>query len=159
MKIRKIEPCDNKAVEDIIRSCLIEYGADHAGTAWEDESLGKFYEVYSAPSTEYWVAEDEMGTLVGGVGIGYIDGEDDVCELQKMYCVKSVRGTGVAQQLLDVALGFASEYYGKCYLETLPNMMRAQRFYEKNGFVRTDKAIGHTGHFACDVRYIKELSI
>ena len=29
---------------------------------------------------------------------------------------------------------------------------------EKNGFVRTDKAIGNTGHFDCDVRYIKELS-
>ena len=36
-------------------------------------------------------------------------------------------------------------------------MVQAQRFYEKNGFVRIKKPLVVTEHFACDVRYIKEL--
>ena len=35
---------------------------------------------------KYWVAEEQNGKIVGGVGIGKLDGIDDVCELQKMYC-------------------------------------------------------------------------
>jgi ribosomal protein S18 acetylase RimI-like enzyme len=36
-------------------------------------------------------------------------------------------------------------------------MYEAQRFYEKHGFVRTDRIYGATGHYACEVKYIKEL--
>ena len=32
--IRTIEKRDNLAVEAVIRTCLIEFGADHEGTAW-----------------------------------------------------------------------------------------------------------------------------
>ena len=36
-------------------------------------------------------------------------------------------------------------------------MTRAQRFYEKYGFARTLEPVAQTEHFACDVRYIKDL--
>lgn len=58
---------------------------------------------------------------------------------------------------MDKALGFASQHYERCYLETLDNMTAAQRFYEKNGFVRVREPVVITDHFACEVRYIKEL--
>ena len=32
--IREIEERDNKAVEQIVRYCLKEFGADHEGCAW-----------------------------------------------------------------------------------------------------------------------------
>ena len=153
--IREIEKKDNKAVEDVIRSCLIEYGGNHEGTAWQDPDLGRFSEIYNTEGNKYWVAEDENGKIVGGTGIGYLTKE--VCELQKMYCLPEVRGTGLAQRLIAVALEYASRYYELCYLETLDNMVAAQRFYEKNGFVRTDKPIVQTAHFACEVKYIKQL--
>ena len=156
--IRKILPCDNSHIEEIIRSCLIEYGGDHEGTAWADPDLCRFSEVYAEDGRCYYVAEDDAGRVVGGAGIGELCGADGVCELQKMYCLPKARGTGCAQMLLDAALKFAAEIYDKCYLETLPNMTRAQKFYEKNGFIRTAESIAETEHFACDVRYIKNLT-
>ena len=130
--IRPIEPRDNAGVEAVIRACLREFGADHAGTAWADPDLGRFSEVYAPLGSAYWVAEDPEGRIVGGAGIGPLT--DTICELQKMYCLPDARGTGIAQGLMDLCLVFAGEHYRACYLETLENMTAAQRFYEKNGF-------------------------
>lgn len=154
--IRLIEPRDNAAVEGVIRACLLEYGHAHEGTAWADPDLGRFSEVYDRPSRHYWVAEDENGQIVGGVGIGEMPGLEGVCELQKMYCLPEARGTGLAGELIALALDFAAEHYRQIYLETLDNMYAAQRFYEKQGFRRCE-AMGQTGHFACDVCYIRQL--
>lgn len=155
--IVEIKPEYNKEIENVIRTCLIEYGANHEGTAWADPNLGNFSEIYNDEYNKYWVALDEEGKVIAGVGIGKLDGADGVCELQKMYCLKSARGTGVAYKLMDIALDYAKKYYDKVYLETLENMTRAQRFYEKYGFKRTYEPVVKTEHFACDVRYIKDI--
>ena len=156
-KIREIEAKDNSRIEKIIRDCLIEYGGNHEGTAWADPNLGRFSEIYRDELNKYWVAENEEGVVVAGVGIGKLDGVDGICELQKMYCIKEARGTEIAKQLINTALDYAKKYYKKCYLETLDNMIEAQKFYEKNGFERTYEQIVKTDHFACEVKYIKEL--
>ena len=154
-QIRTIEEKDNQAIENVIRSCLIEFGADHEGTAWADPDLGRFSEIYNSEGNCYWVAEDKEGKIVGGVGIGRLT--ETICELQKMYCIPEVRGTGISHRLMEKALGYAEKYYEKCYLETLENMTAAQKFYEKYGFYRVDKPVVETAHFACDIRYLKEL--
>jgi putative acetyltransferase len=156
--IRKIEKQDNKTIENIIRTCLIEFGANHEGTAWADPDLGRFSEIYNNKENVYWVAENNNGEIVGGVGIGKIDGINDTCELQKMYCIKEVRGTEVSHKLIETALEYAKKYYNKCYLETLENMVAAQKFYEKYDFKRIYEPIIQSKHFACDVRYIKKLN-
>ena len=76
--IREIEEKDNKEVEKIIRTCLIEFGANHEGTAWTDPNLGRFSEIYNTEGNKYWVAIDENNKIVGGVGIGKLDGIEDV---------------------------------------------------------------------------------
>ena len=151
--IRIIQSKDNAAVEAVIRSCLIEFGANHAGTAWADPDLGRFSEIYNTDGSRYWVATDETGKIVGGVGIGFL--AEGLCELQKMYCLPEARGTGLAHRLMAQALEYARTYYRQCYLETLDNMVAAQKFYEKYGFSRTEKAPIQTDHFACQVKYIK----
>ena len=108
--IRKIEKEDNKDIERVIRSCLIEFGANHEGTAWADPDLGRFSEIYNTEGNKYWVAEDEQGKIVGGVGIGKLKGTQDVCELQKMYCLPEARGIGVSQELIQIALEKAKKY-------------------------------------------------
>jgi len=155
--IREIRPEDDSAVENVIRSCLIEFGADHEGTAWADPDLGRFSEIYRGNGNKYWVAADPEGIVTAGVGIGGIPGTDSVCELQKMYCLPKARGSGVAHLLMEAALGYAKLHYRRCYLETLENMTAARKFYEKYGFKRIYEQIGDTGHFSCNVRYIKEL--
>ena len=155
--VRPIQPCDNAAVEHLIRTCLVEFGGNRAGTAWADPDLGRFSEVYSAEKSRYWVAADAAGQIVAGTGIGPLPGTQAVCELQKMYCLPEVRGTGVSHRLMDTALAFARRFYDGCYLETLPNMKAAQRFYEKYGFQTVDVLPVPTAHFACDVRYFLPL--
>lgn len=153
--IRPIEKKDNAGVESVIRACLIEFGADHEGTAWADPDLGRFSEIYNTPGNRYWVAEDETGKIVGGTGIGRLT--DTVCELQKMYCLPESRGTGLAHELMCLALDYARGYYSACYLETLDNMLAAQRFYAKYGFQPAEQIPVETAHFACQVRLIRDL--
>lgn len=114
-KIREIEAKDNKEVENVIRTCLIEFGANHEGTAWSDPNLNRFSEIYNTEGNKYWVAVDENEKIVGGVGIGKLDGIDNVCELQKMYCLLEARRTGISHKLIDIALEYASKYYERCY--------------------------------------------
>lgn len=155
--IREIKKSDDKKVEKVIRTCLIEFGANHEGTAWADPNLHRFSEIYNTEGNKYWVAETEDGKIIGGVGIGNLEGTNDICELQKMYCLPEARGTGVSHNLMDTALEYAKKYYSKCYLETLENMIAAQKFYEKYGFKRIYEPVVKTEHFACDVLYIKDL--
>ena len=157
-KIREITETDNANIENIIRTCLIEFGANHKGTAWSDPDLGRFSEIYNSEGNKYWIAENEHGKIVGGVGIGNLKGIEDVCELQKMYCLPEARGTLISHKLIQTALKYAEQYYSKCYLETLRNMVAAQRFYEKYEFKRIDKPLIQTEHFACDICYIKDLN-
>ena len=155
--IRRIEHKDNADVEDLIRSCLIEFNANHDGTAWADPFLDQLSEVYCSEGNSYWVAVNTEGKIMAGVGIGEIAGVKDICELQKMYCLPEARGTGTADKLMHVALEYAKRYYRSCYLETLENMVAAQKFYEKHGFKRIYEPIVKTAHFSCDVMYLKDL--
>lgn len=153
--IREIQPKDNGIIELIIRNCLIEFNGNRVGTAWEDPDLGRFSEIYNTDTEKYWVAETVR--VIGGVGIAPLIGVDGVCELQKMYCVPEFRGTGIAHKLIEIALNHAKKYFDRCYLETFGNMIAAQKFYEKYGFIRIDKPLGNTGHYGCDILYIKDL--
>lgn len=156
MIIREIQEKDNEQVESLIRTCLIEFGANKPGCAWSDPNLGCFYKVYKNEKSKYWVVE-ENGEIVAGCGIGPVDGVENVCELQKMYSLKEARGSGIASELLKISLEFAKKYYKECYLETFGNMVAANKFYKKNGFIQLDKPLVETEHYACDVWYIKSL--
>lgn len=153
--IREIEKKDNAGVERLIRTCLLEFGGNREGTAWCDPDLGRFSEIYNKTGYKYWVAEDEKGQIVGGAGVGGLT--QDVCELQKMYCLKEARGTGVAHELMKLCLEYAKKYYKKCYLETFSNMIAANKFYNKYEFQKLEKPFLETVHFGCDVWYLKDL--
>ena len=155
--LREIQKKDDLEVEALIRGCLIECGADHEGTAWADPDLCRFSEIYNTEGNKYWVAVDIDGRILCGAGIGCLDEKRGICELQKMYCLPCARGSGVSHAIMRLALEYARQYYRFCYLETCENMIAAQRFYEKYGFVRVDKPVIATEHFACEVKYLKEL--
>ncbi|QHW29708.1 GNAT family N-acetyltransferase [Paenibacillus rhizovicinus] len=157
MLIRPIEAKDNAIIERIIRECLIEFGGNREGLAWEDDSLSRLADFYTAEGQAYWVVEQD-GEVVGGCGISPFADSAEVCELQKMYLLTSSRGTGIAATLLDTALSFARLHYQQCYLETLSNMIAANRFYVKHGFVPLEAPLAGSEHFACDAWYIKPLA-
>ncbi|HIT71738.1 MAG TPA: GNAT family N-acetyltransferase [Candidatus Scatovivens faecipullorum] len=157
LKIREIQEKDNTQIEKIIRNCLIEFGGNREGLAWADPCLSKLSEEYKTEGNKYWVIVDEKDNVLGGCGIGEREIER-VCELQKMYCVQEIRGTGIAKKLMNIALEYAKKYYDTCYIETLSNMIAANKFYQKYGFKKLDEPLIKTEHYACDVWYMKKLN-
>ncbi len=97
----------------------------------------------------YYLAE------IAGRAIGYLRFMEDYesfpemkqwksLELKRIYISKEFHGKGVAQQLMDFTLEYAIENrYQAVWLGVWEHNIRAQKFYEKYGFVNS----GHTHDF------------
>jgi putative acetyltransferase len=156
--IRKIQIEDNSSVAQIIKTVMPEFGANLPGFAIHDPEVQNMFEAYDKPGSSYFVCEIN-GQIVGGAGIApLLNGEDDTCELQKMYFLADARGKGFGKQLLKLCLAEARKFgYRKCYIETFHTMSTAISLYEKNGFQPIQRSLGNTGHFGCDTFYILDL--
>jgi putative acetyltransferase len=159
LRIRTIQPSDNKDLARIVRNTLAEFGANKPGTVYYDPTTDHLYEVFQKERSIYYVAELN-DKIVGGSGIYPSDGlPPDVCELVKMYLLPEARGLGLGRDLIKRSLAFAkSAGYNKVYLETMPELKQALKVYEKFGFTYLDGPMGNTGHFGCDRWMILELT-
>ncbi len=158
MLIRPIIKSDNKPLATILREVLIEMNIPKIGSAYEDPEIDNMNNSYSSARSRYFVVE-ENGKILGGAGINPLrDGRPDICELQKMYFHKSLRRRGIGDKMIELCLDFAiKSNFKKCYIETMPNMINAQKLYLKKGFKYIDGPLGNTGHTACPVWMIKTL--
>ena len=158
MLIRPINESDNKHIAVILRQVLIEMDIPRKGSAFEDPEIDKMYESYQSNRSIYFVVE-ENNNILGGAGINPLkDGDSDICELQKMYFHKSLRGRGIGNKIIDLCLNFAVESnFKKCYIETMPNMVNAQKLYLRKGFNYINNPLGNTGHTACPIWMLKNL--
>lgn len=158
MLIRPINESDNKHISVILREVLIEMDIPRIGSAYEDPEINNMYESYQSKRSIYFVVE-ENNKILGGAGINQLkNGDINICELQKMYFHKSIRGRGIGDKMIELCLNFAVESnYKKCYIETMPNMVDAQKLYIKKGFKYIDNPLGNTGHTACPIWMLKNL--
>ena len=158
MLIRPINESDNKHIAVILRQVLIEMNIPREGSAFEDPEIDKMYESYQSNRSIYFVVE-ENNKILGGAGINPLrDGDSDICELQKMYFHKSIRGRGIGNKIIELCLNFAVESnFKKCYIETMPNMVNAQKLYLRKGFYYINNPLGNTGHTACPIWMLKNL--
>lgn len=158
MFIRKIKPSDNLAIEQIIKSSLVEFGLPMVGTAYEDIETSTMYESYQGNREVYFVLEDQ-GNVVGGGGIKKLENANDtICELQKMYFAPKARGKGYGKRLFNKCMEAAKEFgFKQCYLESAASLETAIHIYEKNGFKHLDGPIGGTGHYSCGIWMLKQL--
>lgn len=156
--IREIEQKDDPKIAKAIRSVLIEMGVPKVGTAYEDLSLDCMTETYNKPKAKYFVLASG-NEILGGAGIAPLENySGNVCELQKMYFMPSIRGKGFGLKMMTRCLDFAkSAGYQHCYLETMPDMDDARKLYKKVGFEFIDKPMGDTGHYSCTVYMLKKL--
>jgi putative acetyltransferase len=157
--VRPIRPEDNAAIAHVIRHVSAEFGltADKGYTV-ADPNLDHLYESYSQPRCAYWVVEVD-GKVAGGGGVAPLSGgEDDLCELQKMYFLPSMRGQGLAKRLALQAMEHARQNgFGRCYLETTASLTQAIALYERLGFQHINGSLGNTGHVDCEVTMLKYL--
>jgi putative acetyltransferase len=158
MLIREIQQKDNESIANVIRAIFHELDAPKVGTAYADPILDTLYEVYQAPRSVYYVVEHD-GKVVGGCGVAPLEnGDDSVCELQKMYFAPEIRGTGYAEKIIEKCLEFAkTQSFEICYLETLSFMTTAQKLYKRIGFENICGPMGNTGHSSCEVWMTKQL--
>ncbi|WP_276484401.1 GNAT family N-acetyltransferase [Paraflavitalea pollutisoli] len=158
LQIRTIEQPDNAALAVIIRQTLTEFGANHPGTVFYDSTTDALYELFQTPGSIYFVATQD-DQLLGGAGIFPSDGlPAGTCELVKMYLLPQARGLGLGKLLIDRALEWARQAgYQQVYLETMPELRKAVRVYEKFGFQYLDGPLGNTGHFGCDIWMLRSL--
>ena len=89
----------------------------------------------------------ELGAPHGTFVVGYEDGvpvccggikrlPDGACEIKRMFVVPAARGRGVARALLAELEARARELgYSVARLDTGPRQPRAQRMYERGGYV------------------------
>ena len=135
-----------------------EFGASGAGFAIHDREVDDIFAAYSRPRCSYYVCEVN-GKILGGGGIAPLEGGDEnTCELKKMYFLPEARGQGLGQKVLQKCLLAAKEKgFRYCYLETFNTMKNAMKLYAKNGFIKIPGALGNTGHFACDTFYQLDL--
>jgi diamine N-acetyltransferase len=117
-------------------------------------NLSQIKKELSNPDDFYFFAEAD------GVPVGYIRFMEDnsnfevadqwkSLELKRLYVVKEFHGKGIAQQLMDFFLSFASRHqYQLVWLGVWEYNFRAQKFYAKYGFTdsghKHDFPIGNT---------------
>ncbi|HEY6984467.1 MAG TPA: GNAT family N-acetyltransferase [Rhodanobacteraceae bacterium] len=156
--IRLIEPRDDATIASIIRAVMPEFGADGPGFAIHDAEVDAMCAAYSRPRSAYFVIEMN-GAVLGGAGIAPLDGgENDVCELRKMYFLPALRGLGAGRAVMQRCLDMArAAGFRRCYLETLTGMDAAQHLYLDCGFRRVACAMGATGHHSCDRFFLRDL--
>ena len=158
MIIRDIQRNDNPQIAAFIREVFVNDNFPKTGTAFADPQVDYMFEAYNQPKAAYFVVEDN-GKLIGGAGVSQLENSDEnICELQKMYFLPEARGKGIGMQMILKCLEKATAFgYEKCYLETLPEMLAAQKLYTTVGFEYLCKPMGNTGHSTCPVWMIKQL--
>ena len=158
--IREIQKEDNPQIAQVIRQVFIDDNYPKVGTAFEDTQLDFMFEAYDKERAVYFVIENN-GKIVGGAGVSQLENSNEnTCELQKMYFLHEARGKGFGLQMIEKCLEKATDFgYEKCYLETLPEMLVAQKLYQKLGFEYLCEPMGTTGHSSCPVWMIKGLKV
>lgn len=157
--IREIQPGDNVALAEIIRTALTEFNANKPGTVFYDPTTDALFELFqSANKSIYYVALNN-NELVGGAGIFPTDNlPEHTCELVKMYLKKEARNIGLGRKMIDQCLIKAKELgYKQVYLETMPELKNAIKAYEKFGFSNLTDPLGNSGHHGCDMWMLKQL--
>lgn len=158
--IRPIELKDNTPIANIIRKSLEEFGANHPGTVYYDDSTDHLFELFqSTPKSVYFIAEKEA-VILGGAGIFPTEGLPlDTCELVKMYLSPAARGLGLGRMMISKCMEVAVEKgFINMYLETMPELRKAVSVYEKFGFEYLNGPMGNTGHSGCDIWMLKKLT-
>lgn len=157
--IRPIRPVDNPTIARIIRDSLTEFGANRPGTVYYDPTTDALFELFQQDRAAYWVAEQE-DRLLGGAGIFPTPGlPEDTCELVKMYLIPEARGMGLGKKMIETCFDTAREMgYKNIYLETMPELEKAVKVYEKLGFEYLPGPLGNSGHFGCGKWMLKSIN-
>ena len=155
---RLLEKKDNREIAELIRTVFREFNIARPGTVYFDPTTDDLFSLFKKPGSVYWIAE-EGGKIIGGCGVYSTPGLPEGCaELVKLYLISSERGKGIGRELLEKSIESAKQLgYKQLYLESLPELSKAIRLYEKAGFTFIPGPMGNSGHFGCNIWMLKNL--
>ncbi len=156
---RAIRQSDNPLLASIIRDTLTEFNAARSGTVYFDPTTDDLFSLFQQAGSRYFVATNEQDMVWGGAGVYPTEGlPAGYCELVKFYLLPAARGRGNGTALTKLCLEAARELgYTHVYLESLPELKKALRLYEREGFEYLAAPLGRSGHFGCDRWMLKKL--
>lgn len=92
------------------------------------------YNSYKENGGNLWLAIDENDNVIATSGI-QLNNEKNEAKLVRVYLNKEYRGTGIATEMLNMAIDFVKSIrIESIILGTYKKLERAVKFYEKNGF-------------------------
>lgn len=159
LNYREITPADDKAIAKIIRANLEQFHLNIPGTVYFDPELDHISTYYRAQPGKrvYFIALNEQGQVIGGVGVGEFSGIPHCAELQKLYLDDTAKGKGYSRELMKLAEDWARKAgYQQLYLETHSNLRIAMGLYEKLGFHQIERP-ETVQHGTMDHFYLKQL--
>jgi N-acetylglutamate synthase-like GNAT family acetyltransferase len=129
---------DKNDVSDLILNIQnLEFGIPISLEMQPD--LNSISEYYQINNGNFWIAkiDDQIIGTIALLDIGNLNGA-----IRKMFVNKNYRGRefGVGQMLLNTLMDWTKcKGFKEIFLGTTEKFIRAQRFYEKNGFKEIDK--------------------
>lgn len=138
--IETITAQDEAEVQGLIRRNLSGY--DEAGSVLAStfRRLKSLLAVYQGEGGRYVVLKNvrENGKIIGGAGIGSLHGlspREGLGEVRDLVLEKEYRGQGLGGRLLKRCVDEAKALgYKRLYLETTPEMEKAQKLFLRFGF-------------------------
>ena len=153
--IRRINTEDVSLLASMARQTFYD---TFTGTCTEADMQGFLEENFNETRLLKEISDDQnfyFFAEADGIPVGYLQFMEDYSgfavmkqwkslELKRIYVVNEFHGKGIAQQLMEFIFEHARQYqYEVIWLGVWEHNTRAQRFYEKYGFVNA----GHTHDF------------
>lgn len=135
------------------------YAQDDIAAFLCNKQAEHFEQQLADPDFAFRLAERD-GRLVGYVKCGPnelpLDRPDGVWELHQLYVAEEAKGQGVADTLMDWAMGEAKRRgFADMSLSVFAENHRARRFYEKRGFIEVGRWEFMVGNHADDDRIMQ----
>ena len=140
ISIEILSPDTEGAVRDLIRRNLSGFDQDGTVLTATYRRLPQLLKVYGAPGYRYLVLRDAKADNrpIGGAGIGSLHGlspQEGLGEIRDLVLDAAYRGRGLGGRLLSRSIGEAKALgYRRLYLETTPQMEKAQKLFIRFGF-------------------------
>ena len=142
--IRRAASEDAQAILDCLRIAFEPYRSSYTAEAFIDTVLTQETVLHRLSSTCMFVAVTEAGKIVGTVAGAVIDGGEG--HLRGMAVLPAWQGHGIAERLLRTAeADLAARRCSRVSLDTTEPLLRAMRFYEKQGYQRSGRVANFFG--------------
>lgn len=166
-EIRRAAPGDAQTLSSLgVDTFVATFGhlyakEDLAAFLKKSHAVGVYGALLADPAYALWLAQSADGEAVayavaGPCDLPVPDKPPRAGELSRLYLREAAKGTGLGRDMLELALAWLSANYERIFLSVYAENFRAQRLYQKRGFVKIHDYFYMVGTHA-DPEWIMEL--